>query len=350
MEKDKIISLDGIRGVALALVVLVHVDSFYMSIVTPRAWLSYGVPLFYILSGFFITNKIIKKSNYSQSKFLLNRGIALLPAYWISILIVVIFIKPYFILTEDGFKTLIYHFLGWQTFIKGIGGDINGTLWMFGIIFYFYLFISFFATWVKSSKGINLCIFMIVLALIWRAWVFYSFTEASDKVHYGLKFFAPVDNLFVGVLIAIFYQQRKPVFYQLKLSTLFFIQITSLILLVIIQYYFLILHLGDYWDTASSMIVFPTIKAMLLGVFIYTVIRLDETKLMPMLYKFTGLTFLGKISYSAYLFHIPIIVQLSNFTKDNNLNTHFLLLVSVIIIFSSIYQFAVVDKFRKIKF
>src|SRR3569832_1712860 len=84
-------ALDGLRGVAILLVLFLHVFDFlnYFFI----GWL--GVDLFFVLSGFLITDILLKtvdKPNYLRN-FYMRRILRIFPLYYLT-LIVCLLILP----------------------------------------------------------------------------------------------------------------------------------------------------------------------------------------------------------------------------------------------------------------
>src|SRR5882672_11373816 len=71
-------SLDGVRGVAILLVVLVHLD------ILPAQFGFIGVDIFFVLSGFLITSILIaeweQSKDISLKSFYWRRALRLLPA------------------------------------------------------------------------------------------------------------------------------------------------------------------------------------------------------------------------------------------------------------------------------
>ena len=91
--------LDGLRGLAVLLVVLFHagVDSFSGGFI--------GVDVFFVLSGFLITtiiNNQIQDNRFTFSAFYLSRIRRLLPAY-IFFLIIVFAVASYLLIPETGY-------------------------------------------------------------------------------------------------------------------------------------------------------------------------------------------------------------------------------------------------------
>ncbi len=76
-------ALDGLRGVAISLVVLLHAE------VPAFRWGGVGVDIFFVLSGFLITSILLKEwqqtGNISLSRFYARRALRLLPALYVML-------------------------------------------------------------------------------------------------------------------------------------------------------------------------------------------------------------------------------------------------------------------------
>ena len=84
-DAGRVPSLDMIRGIAILLVVLVHSSQMvgFPGILANATSLGrYGVPLFFILSGFLIGSLHGLGTNWSLRKFASRRAARLLPAWW----------------------------------------------------------------------------------------------------------------------------------------------------------------------------------------------------------------------------------------------------------------------------
>lgn len=94
--------IDALRGVASLAVVLFHakegghITEFLVALPAFNQWLSYcesGVPIFFVISGFVITNSIWNDNVTGRyvMRFLLRRSLRLDPPYWAAILLALLF-------------------------------------------------------------------------------------------------------------------------------------------------------------------------------------------------------------------------------------------------------------------
>lgn len=105
-SRDQYVELDALRGIAILGVVLVHVASSWLEfvrvpLVVPLLRVdatellffgSYGVTLFFLLSGYLLTwteEKRVRFGTYSVRSYFLRRALRLVPAYYAAILVAV---------------------------------------------------------------------------------------------------------------------------------------------------------------------------------------------------------------------------------------------------------------------
>ena len=96
-------ALDGVRGLAIVLVILVHA-----TLVFPSGHI--GVDLFFVLSGYLITTILLTEQNTAGSiglkRFYIRRALRLFPALWIMVASVIVY-TAFFQSAEQLTKTLI---------------------------------------------------------------------------------------------------------------------------------------------------------------------------------------------------------------------------------------------------
>jgi peptidoglycan/LPS O-acetylase OafA/YrhL len=311
--------LDGVRAIAFLLVFVLHTDYFYFG------WV--GVQLFFVLSGFLITDILLKmKEKFGAGdyfkKFYGRRFLRIFPLYYLYLLIIfivtVIVIQydyrvTYMERTQDQLPyalTYLYNFLNASSAYDGESWLI-GHLWSLSVEEQFYIFwpLLIFLTPKKHLK--KLFIAAIIAGPLFRAGISFLYKyydlpfmyEDYSVVTYVLPF-SHLDAFGLGAFIARF---EIP-----KARWQFF---TLLLLLPIIGFATTYWSTGSLGDYTALGFQYPLAKDMkqvwgyvylnyTCALFIYIVVK--EKFLVGFLDK-PFISHLGKISYGLYVYHFAIV-------------------------------------------
>jgi peptidoglycan/LPS O-acetylase OafA/YrhL len=168
--------LDGIRGLAIALVLFSHsviYDEFTAFRSAGLAAGSAGVTLFFVLSGFLITTLVMQEEDrtgaISLGRFYLRRSFRLFPALWLYLLVVFV-IWACDALPHHPW----YSFVTSLLYIRNIVGRGHETahLWSLSIEEQFYIVwpIVFLATPSRNGVRLTIAICGILLVSLWRTY------------------------------------------------------------------------------------------------------------------------------------------------------------------------------------
>ncbi len=180
--KDRLGVLDGLRGIAVLLVLWYHVWEISW-LPAPFWWMEFvpetgfvGVHLFFFLSGFVISYPFLRAIAQGAKPptwrhFYYRRFIKIVPSYLLSI--AVAYAVGYAAIVHLGstpvWKEILTHLLFVHTWWQGTYGSINGVLWTLAVEVEFYAIFPFvffaFRRWPLPTAAT-----MIVLALAWRLW------------------------------------------------------------------------------------------------------------------------------------------------------------------------------------
>jgi peptidoglycan/LPS O-acetylase OafA/YrhL len=177
--KDRLGVLDGMRGVAVLLVLWYHIWEISW-LPAPVRWLQWipetgfiGVHLFFFLSGFVITYPFVRASiagerQPSWGHFAWRRFIKIVPSYVLSIAIA--YAIGYAATSRTGappWQEVLSHLLFVHTWWQSTYGSINGVLWTLAIEVEFYAVFPL-LWWCFSRRPTVTAAGMVVLALLWR--------------------------------------------------------------------------------------------------------------------------------------------------------------------------------------
>ena len=222
--------LDGIRGIAILLVLASHAAGMlgvlphlqphpgYTSIVAfvlVPGW--GGVDLFFVLSGFLITGILLRtkhKANYFQS-FYIRRALRIFPIYYLALLGSIVF--AHFVqafsaqLPPVGWERAVYFFylqnipIFWQSHMGMF--TVWGIYWSLAAEEQFYMVWPLFVRFMTQKMMMWICIMAFALELLLRLLTMHLYFG----VHVGAIQFTPnrADGLFIGAAIALYMEMNQ---------------------------------------------------------------------------------------------------------------------------------------------
>jgi len=161
-------ALDGLRGCAVLLVVLLHVLQYQVGRAaflrgTIGGWsvLGSGVELFFVLSGFLLflpyaRAAFLDRDPPSVQKFFQRRAFRILPAYWASLAIFVLVLLPLHdaplgVPSSSGITNVGLHVILAQNLLKSYFEGINPVYWTMAVEVQFYIVLPIIASVVVSK-------------------------------------------------------------------------------------------------------------------------------------------------------------------------------------------------------
>jgi peptidoglycan/LPS O-acetylase OafA/YrhL len=298
--KNNIPVLDGLRGLAVLVVVFSHISASSANINLPIFNFvgigKLGVYLFFVLSSYLLDSQIINElqknglSWFYWKNYFLRRILRIYPLFILSLLI-------FFTLSKFGFKSvintktdIIYH-------IFLIHGD--SIFWSILVEFKYYfispliMIICHYLKW-KPKYILILISFIILVSII----IQHEFKFDTNSLIRYLPIFL------VGTLLAIFEKYLITNFIPQKSSTLliFSFSIFLFFILFIPSYLFYFLDFEYHFEDDYS---FHLIHGLFWAIILFSVKNIDSNVFRFFSSKF--MMIIGKISFSIYLFHIPIL-------------------------------------------
>lgn len=288
--------LDTIRFYAVFAVIFAHIFKIW-TWDTKTVFLApmgnVGVIVFFVLSGFLITNILLSKSsqiNFTTrlKNFYWRRSLRIFPIYYLYLIVMFSFnlgeireagLYPWFYLTN------IYIFKH-DTWI-----EFNSPLWTLSIEEQFYIFWPFLVLFLKDNVKLLSYSFglIIVIALIARLYLFYNAYSLSPQVE--VFTLTNLDSLALGGVLALLYKKYD--------QQLFRYGVPLIIFSLIIHYLSLWLKFSYgveflYWSIGKF-----AVSTMAAGFIIYAIFAKDKYGI----FHNPVTVYLGKISYGLYLYH-----------------------------------------------
>lgn len=293
--------MDGLRGIAILLVILYHNFNFieYFN----YGWL--GVDLFFVLSGFLITDillRTLQEPHYFRN-FYVRRVLRIFPLYYL-VLVFFILVLPLFNNTPVNTSYYTRHQAWFWTYLQNWlfilhpEGDTRALFhfWSLAVEEQFYLIWPLLIFLIKKPKKVFIVsLLLLILVIIARIliWRYRSHFQTFE----WLLLFTRIDGILIGSMLAalIRYNPQLPK----KYFTAFVVIFTAFNFL----YYFF--KKGQDPNFPVWAIGGFTSFCFVFAIFVY--LGLDrENRVINSLLTIKPLTVLGRYSYGFYVFHLPV--------------------------------------------
>jgi peptidoglycan/LPS O-acetylase OafA/YrhL len=300
-------ALDGLRGLAILLVVFYHnfgfINYFFFG------WL--GVDLFFVLSGFLITDILLKTKNdpHYLKNFYGRRVLRIFPIYYL-VLIIFLLIIPSLnagLLNLDYYQAhqiwLWVYLQNWLYIFKPPPPDSLSLshLWSLAVEEQFYLIWPFVILLIGKVKPLfffMLSLLIIVIAVRFLVWLYHI-----EKIAYfNLYTFSRIDGICIGSMLALL-RQFNSRFLQKNIAGIVF----TLAGLNFIFYFF---NNAYSFSFPFLAIIGYTTFAVIFGILVNEAV--NNNKIIVLLFNNRFMKFFGKISYGLYIFHWQIYLILRN--------------------------------------
>jgi peptidoglycan/LPS O-acetylase OafA/YrhL len=293
-------ALDGLRGIAILLVISYH----YFEKYTPLVHLGWsGVDLFFVLSGYLITKRLIETSGLPNryALFYRNRALRIMPLYY---LVLVAFYTGIYVLVSPQnihrFDFYLQHKASYLFFLQNWlfvhSRPVEGHLihlWSLGVEEQFYLVWPLFVYTFYKNKYFNQILWAIIIGVLLYRSVLYHFDNQARYYHHTL---CRIDTMVCGALVYFVSSQKQTALFKwLGMAAAF-----------IIMAGMLVFKTPESFSPFNTTIGY-TAFAFLYAAVIYFAIH-NPGSTAGSLLKNRALRFIGKISFGLYIFHIPVVV------------------------------------------
>ncbi len=310
-------ALDGIRGLAILLVMVQHFFPFNDRGVTllddvvfglaNRCWM--GVDLFFVLSGFLITGILWKARGRDHffRNFYMRRVLRIFPAYYLLLAIFFLLLPtlgsaPVDAYLSDSAPDSIWHWTYLSNFRIAWRGEwyeqlIPNVFWSLAIEEQFYMVwpAVVYLCGRRSLYALCSALFVGALALRWQM-------ALDPDVNWVTRFVLTptrMDGLVLGSLLALLYQ--SPLRESLKVRRVI-LTVGGLGLLLVA---YLTLQRSEGWQEAPVQTLRFTGIALASGTLVWLCVTGPEGTWLKRIFCMSPMRFFGKYSYALYLWHGP---------------------------------------------
>lgn len=332
--------IDALRAIAVLVVIIFHIDHDYL----PGGFV--GVDIFFVISGYLISKQLfesIERQTFSLREFYVRRIKRILPAAF-SVILITILLAQILFLPEDAIKTAqsgvwsafsMSNFYFWKFLDTGYFASASYTTpllhyWSLSVEEQFYLFFPLACLLLLPKLNRYSIVLILILLILGSATASQLLLlEHHSFIYYMLP--SRAGELLVGVLLAAllhfeFIQKPKNSYFVFVLS------------IVVILCSCLLIKPSDIFPGWLYLV--PTIGAAL---FIWS--GFDNSLFNRSLLNSKVVLWLGKISYSAYLVHWPILAFLRYGYGDFNELENIVILLVILLTAYLNWRF-VEEKFR----
>ena len=200
-------SLDGLRAIAVLFVVLGHSQAWRLrfAFIQPLRDGGLGVTIFFVISGFLITQLLLRDLNETGQvrlkRFYIKRAFRIFPPFYAYLAVVGVLV----FLNLDPLP--LYSMLSAATFTWNYSLDAEGWrlahLWSLSLEEQFYLFWPLCMRFFSKQINLRIAIVAICLAPFIRFFSFKFVPAPAFQEHIGMMLHSRIDTIMLGCLLAL---------------------------------------------------------------------------------------------------------------------------------------------------
>jgi peptidoglycan/LPS O-acetylase OafA/YrhL len=319
-------ALDGLRGLAIALVMLLHfTQEGGLDPTTPAdrlftqvALLGWsGVDLFFVLSGFLITGILYEAKGRDRffRTFYIRRALRIFPLYY-GFLAVWFFVLPRIYSWPEDAQSYAYSQAWSWTYltniVQAIHGDLGaaptytGHFWSLGVEEQFYLTWPFAVYFLRRRQLMGVCLAFVITSFLLRVWV----SAHGNLVAAYVLTPTRMDALAVGSLLAL--AGRGSSGFAVIRRWALPVAISSGFVFALTLWFHPKPPLASWLVPGLDHLAL----AWLFGAMVVWAVAARPGMPMHRIFSSLGLRFMGRYSYAMYVFHLPVAYFLGQFAFE----------------------------------
>lgn len=273
-----------------------------------------GVTIFFVLSGFLLSLPFAEwqaglRGRPGIGNYLSRRVLRVFPAYYMQ-LVLLILIASWSsgqLVIHDLATAFRYLFMLFMPPPIGMVPAINGVWWTLPIEFTFYLVLPFLAFMLRPKRALLLLLGCLVVMYLWRHGVVVRLADAPLQMRVQAAYQLPgsMDAFGIGMLAAVLHVNRIHLPTWLlppeKKNALGLLGIA----LVFVAIYWLPGKRAEYWS--DHLIFYAWTPLLSLGIAAVLLAGVGGSQVLQRVFGNRPMVFLGLISYSLYLWHLPVL-------------------------------------------
>ena len=317
-EKNKIPSLDGLRGLAIILVITFHYFGRFS--LFSLGWS--GVDLFFVLSGYLITMRLMENRDKPDRflRFYRNRALRIMPLYYLALAVffitLVFFVSAKNLYRFDFYKEnwagFLLFFQNWTLIFEKPPVEVHlQHFWSLAIEEQFYLLWPFLVYSFSLRTGFYKMIWFVIAGVVVLRCTLYFFIVQDTPIFF-YNTFCRMDSFLTGAVIYLMPKRGtyKPLLLNLLLITSLVLLITGLVITGNSS------HTSPFFKTVGY-----TILAFIFGGILFKIVE-RPSSIFSRIFNLRFLRHAGKISYGLYIIHWPVL-QIAGFRIQSFLHVNY---------------------------
>lgn len=296
-----------------------------------------GVQIFFVLSGFLLSLPFAQwqagiREKPNLKRYLFRRAARVFPAYYFQLGVL---LGVAYLLGQANPIANVESFLR-HLFIlfvpPPIGMDpINSVWWTLPIEFMFYLALPFLAGLINPRRLLLLLVFMLTSMWLWRAGTILYTGPGNFLMSSQLP--GSMDSFGMGMLGAMLHVNKNIVSTWLSRHHNL-IAMAGLAILLLCLYW---MHYGwlDYWNHSLIFYTWTTVYSF--AAILVVIAGINSNRLIGWLFGNSAIVFAGVVSYSIYLWHVPMLRWLAEIGVFNALQGSRLFLLLLVTTVGTIF-------------
>jgi peptidoglycan/LPS O-acetylase OafA/YrhL len=305
----RVATLDGLRGIAIIMVVAGHAWGAYGDSHNSLSWLapvfanaSLGVRLFFVLSGYLITTLLLEEEaatgKIALGRFYVRRILRIFPAFYVY-LGCIFTLAAMGVIAVSRFQlvaafTYTWNYVAlWHRCGTPEGSWFLGHLWTLSLEEQFYLFWPAALLILGSRKALGAAIVLAGSMPLVRVCSYFLFPGQRGQL--GMMFHTAIDSIMIGCALALAMRTDR------FRGTMGRVNWTTALPAVLAYVFFISPFLGERFRGGYTITFGFTLDAICVAILIFKITSQTPGRWLERLLSFPFLVFIGRLSYSLYL-------------------------------------------------
>ncbi len=317
MAGDRLNRLDAWRAFCCIGVLWIHcwhinnsipITVLGFNIAKPLSIIGNGVDFFYVISGFcmyyFYLNKLKENTFESYKNFILSRWYRIVPAYYFAVVVYII-IARFNYSDVNVLKLLATNFLFVQNFSKDF--EVSAHFWSIAVEWQFYLFFPI-ILYSYFSKNKFVLYFSALTLIVSVLGVFLLTINYNNDLHLPVRFVEFSAGIFMAYYFKLKVYNEKNLYLKILLG----------LCMLFLGRLFNTDGVLNYWNTNYTYSILKVLGYALMsaGFAVLLFYTIGSKGRWFSFLEWTPIVFIGRISYSFYLWHAVVFYTIWEFSQD----------------------------------